>query len=49
MKPNWLPVKEFIKSRKKDITITMEVPDGDYERYRKAVPGYEKDGEMQNG
>jgi hypothetical protein len=42
MKPNWLPVKEFIKSRKKDITVTMEVPDGDYERYRKQFPAMRK-------
>jgi hypothetical protein len=42
MKPNWLPVKEFIKSRKKDITVTMEVPDGDYERYRKEFPAMRK-------
>ena len=38
MKPNWLPVKEFLKSRKQDITITMEVPDGDFERYRQQFP-----------
>jgi hypothetical protein len=42
MKPNWLPVKEFIKSRKKDITVTMEVPDGDFERYRKDFPDMRK-------
>jgi hypothetical protein len=42
MKPNWVPVKEFIKSRKKDITVTMEVPDGDYERYRKQFPAMRK-------
>ena len=42
MKPNWLPVKQFIKSCKKDITITMEVPDGDFERYRKEFPGMRK-------
>ena len=42
MKPNWLPVKEFIKSRKKDITVTMEVPDGDFERYRKEFPAMRK-------
>jgi hypothetical protein len=42
MKPNWVPVKEFIKSRKKDITVTMEVPDGDYERYRKQYPTMRK-------
>ena len=42
MKPNWLPVKEFIKSRKKDITVTMEVPDGHFERYRKQFPAMRK-------
>jgi hypothetical protein len=42
MKPYWLPVKEFVKSRKKDITITMEVPDGDYERYRQQFPTMRK-------
>jgi hypothetical protein len=34
MKPNWLPVKEFLKSRKQDMAITMELPEGDFERYR---------------
>lgn len=38
MKPYWLPVKEFIKSQKQDAEITMEVPDGDYERYRQQFP-----------
>jgi len=42
MKPNWVPVKEFIKSRKKDIIVTMEVPDGDFERYRKEFPAMRK-------
>jgi hypothetical protein len=42
MKPYWVPVKEFVKSRKKDITITMEVPDGDYERYRQQFPSMRK-------
>jgi len=42
MKPNWLPVKEFLKSRKEDITITMEVPDGDFERYRQQFPSMRK-------
>jgi hypothetical protein len=42
MKPNWVPVKEFVKSRKKDITITMEVPDGDYDRYRQQFPAMRK-------
>src|ERR1700744_236317 len=42
MKPNWLPVKEFIKSRKEDITITMGVPEGDFERYRQQFPSMKK-------
>jgi hypothetical protein len=42
MKHNWVPVKEFIKSRKKDIIVTMEVPDGDFERYRKQFPAMRK-------
>ena len=42
MKPNWLPVKEFVKSRKQDMTITMEVPDGDFERYRQQFPSMKK-------
>jgi hypothetical protein len=42
MKPNWLPVKEFLKSRKEDVTITMEVPDGDFERYRQQFPSMRK-------
>jgi len=42
MKPNWVPVKEFLKSRKQDITIMMEVPDGDFERYRQQFPSMKK-------
>jgi hypothetical protein len=42
MKPYWVPVKEFVKSRKKDITIPMEVPDEDYERYRQQFPSMRK-------
>jgi len=42
MKPNWLPVKKFLRSRKQDIFVTMEVPDGDYERYRQQFPGIKK-------
>lgn len=38
MKPNWVPVKEFIKSRKQDVEVTLEVPDGDYERYKQQFP-----------
>jgi hypothetical protein len=42
MKPNWVPVKKFLKSRKQDIVVTMEVPDGDYERYWQQFPGMQK-------
>jgi hypothetical protein len=42
MKPYWLPVKEFVKSRKQDIEIMMEVPDGDYERYKQQFPSMKK-------
>ena len=38
MKHNWVPVKKFMKSRSRDIVVTMEVPDGDYERYRQQYP-----------
>lgn len=38
MKPNWVPVKKFSKSPKNDITITMEVPDGDFDQYRQQFP-----------
>ena len=42
MKHNWLPVKKFIKSPKQDIVISMEVPDGDYERYGMEYPAMKK-------
>lgn len=42
MKPYWLPVKEFVKSRKQDIEIMMEVPDGDYEQYKQQFPSMKK-------
>jgi len=42
MRPFWLPYKELTKSRKKDIIVTMDVPDGDYERYRQQFPGMKK-------
>ena len=42
MKYNWLPVKKFIKSRKQDIVVSMEVPDGDYERYGLQYPAMKK-------
>ncbi len=42
MRPFWLPYKQLAKSRKQDITVTMEVPDGDYERYRQQFPQMKK-------
>ena len=42
MKHNWVPVKKFMKSRSRDIVVTMEVPDGDYGRYRQQYPGMKK-------
>ncbi len=42
MKHNWVPVKTFMKSRKQDIVVTMEVPDGDYARYGQQYLGMKK-------
>lgn len=42
MRPYWLPYKEFTRSSKRDIIVTMEVPDGDYERYRQQFPAMKK-------
>ena len=42
MKHNWVPVKEFMKSRSRDIVVSIEVPDGDYDRYRQQYPGMKK-------
>lgn len=42
MKPNWVPVKKFMKNRKQDIVVTMEVPDGDYEHYGQQYSGMKK-------
>lgn len=42
MKHNWVPVKKFIKSRKLDIVVPMEVPDGDYARYGQQYRGMKK-------
>jgi len=42
MSTNWLPVKEFLKSRKRDIEITLEVPPGDFEKYKKGYPSMKK-------
>jgi hypothetical protein len=42
MKPNWVPVKQFLKNRKQDTVVTMEVPDGDYEKYGQQFPSMKK-------
>jgi hypothetical protein len=42
MKSNWVPVKEFIKSRKRDLEVTLEVPDGDYAIYKQQFPRMKK-------
>ena len=42
MNHNSGPVKEFIKSRKKDNAISGKVPDGDFERYRKQFSAMRK-------
>lgn len=42
MKHNWVPVKKFMKNRKQDIVTSMEVPDGDYERYGQQYPEMKK-------
>ena len=39
---NWLPVKKFMQSRKQDMEVTLEVPDGDYERYKQQFPSIRK-------
>jgi Transposase DDE domain len=39
---NWLPVKKFMQSRKRDMGVTLEVPDGDYERYKQQFPSIRK-------
>jgi hypothetical protein len=42
MKHNWVPVKKFMKSRKQDIVVSIEVPDGGYARYGQQYPGMKK-------
>jgi hypothetical protein len=39
---NWLPVKKFMQSRKQDMVVTLEVPDGDYEKYKQQFPSIRK-------
>jgi hypothetical protein len=39
---NWLPVKKFMQSRKQDMEVAVEVPDGDYERYKQQFPSIRK-------
>jgi hypothetical protein len=34
MSVNWLPVKEFLNSRRRDMEVTLEVPKGDFEKYK---------------
>lgn len=42
MKQNWLPVKEFISSRKRDTTVTFEVPEGYYGNYKEQFPAMKR-------
>jgi len=42
MSVNWVPVKKFLQSRRRDMEITLEVPAGDFERYRKQYPSMKK-------
>jgi len=42
MRSSWLPVKKFLNSRKQDVIVTMEVPDGDFEQYRRQFPSMKK-------
>ena len=42
MKPNWVQIKEFLKSPKWDIEVTMEVPAGYYERYKEQFPSMKR-------
>jgi hypothetical protein len=43
MKANWwMPVKEFAESTRQDIEVTMEVPDGDFEKYKVLFPAMKK-------
>jgi Transposase DDE domain len=39
---NWLPVKQFAQSRKKDMVVTLEVSDAEFERHREQFPKMRK-------
>jgi hypothetical protein len=43
MKQNWLPVREFMASRKRDTTVTLTVPDKYYESYKEEFPSTKKE------
>jgi hypothetical protein len=43
MKQNWVPVKEFIASRKRDTIVTLTVSDGYYESYKEKFPAMKKE------
>ncbi|HEY4287849.1 MAG TPA: IS4 family transposase [Puia sp.] len=43
MKQNWLPVKEFMASRKRDTIVTLTVPDGYYDSYQEEFPSMKKE------
>lgn len=42
MSLNWVPVKKFLQSRKQEMVVSLEVPDGDYDRYRQEFPSMKK-------
>ena len=43
MKQNWLPVKEFMASRKRDTIVTLTVSDGYFESYKEKFPTMKKE------
>lgn len=43
MKQNWLLVKEFMASRKRDTIVTLRVSDGYYEPYKEQFPAMKKE------
>jgi hypothetical protein len=43
MKQNWLPVKEFMASRKRDTIVTLTLSDGYYEKYKEQFPAMKKE------
>lgn len=42
MRQHWLPVKEFMASRKRDTIVTMEVSDRHFENYQEQFPSMKK-------